>query len=92
MVRRRAASALGQLGSEAAILGLLKALKDQNPEVRRSAVYALGKLGSEAAIPGLLRALREKEPTCGNGQPLPRKTEQRSRYSGFTEGSARFGT
>jgi HEAT repeat protein len=59
-VRRSAAAALGELGSEAAIPGLLQALEHQNSYVRRIAAEALGKLGSEAAIPGLLKALEDQ--------------------------------
>ncbi|MBD2576216.1 HEAT repeat domain-containing protein [Oscillatoria sp. FACHB-1406] len=53
-VRQRAAEVLGKLGSEAAIPGLLSA-------VRGSVVEALGKLGSEAAIPRLLSALEDED-------------------------------
>ncbi|MCA2658711.1 MAG: HEAT repeat domain-containing protein, partial [Microcystis sp. M049S2] len=56
-VRRRAAEALAEIGSETAIPGLLKALEDSNSDVRENAAFALGEIGSETAIPGLLKAL-----------------------------------
>ncbi|NCS48645.1 MAG: TIR domain-containing protein, partial [Microcystis aeruginosa BK11-02] len=58
---RKAALALGKIGSETAIAGLLKALEDSNKDVRRYAVEALGKIGSETAIPGLLKALEHSD-------------------------------
>jgi HEAT repeat protein len=51
------AHALGNLRSEAAIPGLLKAIEDSDEYVRWSAADALGKLGSDAAIPELLKAI-----------------------------------
>ncbi|CCI30625.1 Similar to tr/Q8YVS1/Q8YVS1 (fragment) [Microcystis sp. T1-4] len=56
-----AAYALGKIGSEAAIPGLLKALEDSNEDVRSNAAEALGKIGSETAIPGLLKALKDSD-------------------------------
>ncbi len=55
------ADLLTQSNSEAAIPGLLNALKDSDEFVRRSAVEALGNLSSEAAIPGLLNALKDSD-------------------------------
>ncbi|MBE9112850.1 HEAT repeat domain-containing protein [Nodosilinea sp. LEGE 07298] len=60
-VRRSAADALGNLGSEAAIPALLQALQHQDSDVRMSAADALGNLGSEAAIPALLQALQHQD-------------------------------
>ncbi|TYT72341.1 HEAT repeat domain-containing protein, partial [Microcystis aeruginosa] len=51
-VRSNAAEALGNIGSEAAIPGLVKALEHSNEYVRINAAYALANIGSEAAIPG----------------------------------------
>jgi hypothetical protein len=48
---------LGNIGSETAIPGLLKALEDSDEGVRGEAAVALGKIGSETAIPELLKAL-----------------------------------
>ena len=45
--------------SEAAIPGLLEALKDLDVDVRRNAATILSKVSSEAAIPGLLDALKD---------------------------------
>jgi HEAT repeat protein len=47
--------------AEAAIPGLLQALKHPDFSVRESAVEALGQLGSEATIPGLLQALGDPD-------------------------------
>ncbi|CCI00765.1 Similar to tr/Q8YVS1/Q8YVS1 (fragment) [Microcystis aeruginosa PCC 9443] len=56
-----AADALGKIGSETAILGLLKALEDSDGYVRMYAADALGKIGSETAILGLLKALEHSD-------------------------------
>ncbi|MBD2622486.1 HEAT repeat domain-containing protein [Microcystis flos-aquae FACHB-1344] len=58
-VRRSAAEALAEIGSETAIPGLLKALEDSDWRVRSNAVKALGKIGSEAAISRLVKALED---------------------------------
>ncbi|MFM7355074.1 MAG: HEAT repeat domain-containing protein, partial [Microcystis aeruginosa] len=58
-VRRNAVEALGKIGSETAIPGLLKALEDSDDDVRRKAAEALAKIGSETAIAGLLKALED---------------------------------
>jgi HEAT repeats/PBS lyase HEAT-like repeat len=50
-----------QVGSEQAILGLLKALKDADRNVRGLAAESLGQLGSAQAIPGLLKALEHAD-------------------------------
>ncbi len=47
--------------SQAAIPGLLKALRDEDADVRWQAAEALGQLGSEAAIPRLLIALEHED-------------------------------
>ena len=57
-VRHNAVEALGKLGSEKAIPGLLLALQDKN--VQKTAAKALGNLGSEQAIPELLQALQDE--------------------------------
>ncbi|MEO0458140.1 MAG: HEAT repeat domain-containing protein, partial [Cyanobacteria bacterium P01_A01_bin.114] len=56
-----AADALGKVGSDIAIPGLLKALEDVDSAVRRSAANALEKIGSDIAIPGLLKALEDAD-------------------------------
>ncbi|MGF1523747.1 MAG: HEAT repeat domain-containing protein [Leptolyngbyaceae cyanobacterium] len=57
-VRGSAAKALGQIGDERAVSGLLQALRDSNSSVYEEVVKALGKIGSEQAVPELLRALK----------------------------------
>ena len=58
----RAVDVLGDLGSEAAILGLLDILDSQKLFLLRGHVIeALGKSGNEAAIPGLLKALNDPD-------------------------------
>ncbi len=52
---------MGNIGSETAIPGLLKALEDSNKDVRMYAAEALGKISSETAIPGLLKALEHSD-------------------------------
>jgi HEAT repeat protein/3',5'-cyclic AMP phosphodiesterase CpdA len=59
-VRRRAAEALGKIGSDAAIEELVKALNDEDSDVRRRAAEALGKIGSDAAIEELVKALNHE--------------------------------
>jgi HEAT repeat protein len=56
-VRGRAAEALGNIGSEAAIPELLKLVQDSDSTVRWRAVNALGSIGSEVAVPGLLKLM-----------------------------------
>ncbi|NEO31400.1 MAG: TIR domain-containing protein [Symploca sp. SIO3C6] len=60
-VRRRAAYALGNIGTEAAITALIKTLEDQDCSVRRRAADALGNIGSEAAIIALISALEDED-------------------------------
>ncbi|NEQ88984.1 MAG: HEAT repeat domain-containing protein, partial [Moorea sp. SIO2I5] len=49
-VRKSAADALGEIGTEASIDLLIKWLDDDHYSVRRSAADALGKIGTEATI------------------------------------------
>jgi HEAT repeat protein len=60
--RLRAAYALGDLKSEAALAPLGKAVEDDNEEVRSAAVSALRKFGAKAApaVPALIRALSDR--------------------------------
>jgi len=60
-IRSRAAEALGEIGTEAAIPALLQALHDHEENVRDNATHALEELSSELAIPGLLQALHHKD-------------------------------
>jgi hypothetical protein len=52
---------LDELGSEAAIPGLLQALEHPKSYVRISAVEALGKISGMAAISGLRQALEDQD-------------------------------
>ncbi|MFQ4139925.1 NACHT domain-containing protein [Nodosilinea sp. PGN35] len=47
--------------SEAAIPGLLQAIKDQDSDIRGLAAEALGQLGSDAVIPALCQALEDQD-------------------------------
>ncbi len=60
-IRRSIVTALGQIGSEATIPGLVRALADPNASVRWSAVEALGHINSELVIPLLIQALRDQD-------------------------------
>ncbi|MEP0801961.1 HEAT repeat domain-containing protein [Funiculus sociatus] len=60
-VRSRAAKALGQIGTEAAITALLQALNDEDSRVRSNAAKALGQIGSDAALPGLLQTFHAQD-------------------------------
>ena len=59
-VRRQAAEALGELGSEVAVGPLVELLKDQYKYVRREAVLALVKFSTPKAI-NSLKFLYKKE-------------------------------
>ncbi len=52
-VRREAALALGNLGSQTAVPSLLSALKDPEPAVRSRAAVSLAKLDAKEAVPSL---------------------------------------
>ncbi len=60
-VREAAARALGRIGGEGAVFGLVGALRDGAPEVRRASAGALGMIGPEAkaAGPALAEALND---------------------------------
>ncbi|BAZ24159.1 HEAT domain protein repeat-containing protein [Kalymmatonema gypsitolerans NIES-4073] len=59
-VRYYAASALGNIGSEAEVVALIKAVKDENYFVRSSTIEALGKLGSIKAVSALIQAVSDE--------------------------------
>jgi cyclophilin family peptidyl-prolyl cis-trans isomerase/HEAT repeat protein len=61
-VRRRAALALGRVGSPEAIEPLARLLGDEQPEVREIAAFALGLIGSADARSALGAALRDAAP------------------------------
>ncbi|GAB4472492.1 MAG: hypothetical protein OHK0037_32390 [Elainellaceae cyanobacterium] len=52
---------LEKIQSDAAVPGLLKALKDLDDNVRWRAAKALGTIGSDAAVSGLLEALKDPD-------------------------------
>jgi HEAT repeat protein/energy-coupling factor transporter ATP-binding protein EcfA2 len=60
-VRCRAADALGEIGGEQAIAGLIEALKDQDFDVSWRAAEALGEIGGEQAVPGLIEASKDED-------------------------------
>jgi len=58
--RRRAAIALGWIGSREAVAPLSWALIDEDYEVRKAAAWALGRIGGDKAVLALERALVEQ--------------------------------
>jgi len=52
-VRAHAAEALGHLGSKRSVKHLIRALKDNAPEVRFWSVFALGEIRDSSALPSL---------------------------------------
>lgn len=63
-VRRAAASSLGQIGSRAALPGLVAVLSDERApdDVRREAARSLGLIGDPAAIAPLRSVLASRDP------------------------------
>ncbi len=59
--RRGAAWALGVLGDQAAVPGLVLAMEDSDGLVRRESAVALGLIRDPAALPGLLNTLNDPE-------------------------------
>lgn len=57
MVREFTAETLGKTKDLAALVGLIKALKDPHPKVVISAIYALSEFGDEAAVRPLIRLI-----------------------------------
>jgi hypothetical protein len=62
-LRAAAAQALGEIGSRAAVPGLVAALAADEPEVKAKAAVALGQIGDASAVPGLSSALGAGEHT-----------------------------
>jgi HEAT repeat protein len=60
-VSLRAAEALGQIGTETAVAGLLEALNHDDSDVRCSAVSALGEISSEVAAVAVMRSLSDRD-------------------------------
>lgn len=59
IVRRRAAMALGRIGSPAGLDLLVELTTDQDSTVQRDAAFALGLLGDTTGVPALRRLLTE---------------------------------
>jgi hypothetical protein len=75
-IRSSTAEALGKIGNETAIPGLLKVLSlDNNINVRAKAAEALGRIGNEAAVPGLLEVLSLDENIEENIDVVAKATE-----------------
>ena len=60
LVRQAAAKALGRVGGEKAVDGLVTALKDNDINVRLQVVRSLGEIGGEKAVDGLINVLKWK--------------------------------
>ena len=56
-LRRRAASALGEIGGEESVEPLIQLLGDSDVELRKKAVFALGEIGDEKAVGSLMQLL-----------------------------------
>jgi len=63
-VRYEAATALGSLGDESAVVNLVAALSDPDEEVREAAIAALGDIGGREAREALLELSREGSPAA----------------------------
>ena len=61
-VRRRAAIALGRVGSKDGIPALTALLADPDPDVRQSAAFALGLIGDRSASAALVPLLKDPDP------------------------------
>lgn len=59
-VRWRVAAALGQIGTDEAVAGLVRLLEDETSGVRQKAVKSLGQIGSTSAILALESALNRE--------------------------------
>lgn len=58
-LRKRAASALGEIGDTSTVPALLEALKDTNGDVRGNIAVALGNIGDASAVPAIIEALKD---------------------------------
>ncbi len=66
-VRRRAALAVGRVGSRGGVAALVARLTDPVPEVRRTAAFGLGLIGDAGAADALADALADPEPRVRGG-------------------------
>jgi HEAT repeat protein len=62
LVRKSAATALGDLGDERAVEPLIEALQDEDNFVRKMAATACGKLHDRKAVEPLIEALADEDP------------------------------
>jgi len=62
LVRKSAATALGDLGDERAVEALIEALKDEDNFVRKMAATACGKIRGRKAVEPLIEALADDDP------------------------------
>ena len=60
-VNYKVAWALGEIGGEPAVQGLVEALHDKSPDVRVIAIDALGKLNAKETLPSLRLLLDDNE-------------------------------
>lgn len=75
--RRYAIAALGSLGSQEAIAGLIQILSDADVGVRNEATRALGHAGSGVAIPSLVKVSNEASQLR---ESLPAESEEKRQY------------
>jgi HEAT repeat protein/DNA-binding Xre family transcriptional regulator len=62
-VRKKAADKLGQIGDEAVVPALIRAMEeDEDSDVRWRAIDALGQIRSDTAIPALIEVLSDEDP------------------------------
>jgi HEAT repeat protein/DNA-binding Xre family transcriptional regulator len=62
-VRNKAADRLGQIGDEAVVPALIRAMEeDEDSDVRWRAIDALGRIRSDTAIPALIEVLNDEDP------------------------------
>ena len=59
--RRRAASALGNIGDKRAVEPLIQALKEENVHIRRATAGALNNIGDKRAVEPLILALNDED-------------------------------
>ncbi|MCI0350919.1 MAG: HEAT repeat domain-containing protein, partial [Acidobacteriales bacterium] len=60
-VRRKAAEALGEIGTEGAVAALIEALKDEDSDVRVRSAEVLGRIGGEQAVAALIEDLKSAD-------------------------------
>ncbi len=66
-----AADALGKIGDEKAIPGLLKLVEDSDSDVRSRAADALGKIGDDGRFRDYLNSLNIQTLMCVGARQMP---------------------